>query len=350
MGDDFKNLVPSFIVHINGTRIPPQQEGSVKRIVVNERVDSPATCSLFLSDSTREWTDSEDYSEGSELKITLGYKDDVAEVFCGEITGVNPQFRENSDDLLVVKAKNKLHRLARGKKTCSFSEVTDADIIKEIVSAAQLDDDIDDIGQTQHIFTMQRNQTDYEYISMLARKHGCKIYIKNDTFYFKKADTAEEEEVIIEWGKTLLEFNVQSDTSEQLSSVEVRGWDNENGEAIVGTAELGDIKTPFGGEKTGGALVDEFFDGAKMILIDENVIDQQSADELAKDILNGNSMNYVTGSGKCEGNHKIKVGTIIELKELGGKFSGKYFVNSLKHVFNTNSGFITHFTVSRNAT
>jgi len=347
LGDDLKNLVPTCIIYMNGTRISGNQEASVKQVIINERVDTPSTCAVVLSDTSREWTDCEDFAEGSEIKISLGYKDNIEEVFAGDVVGINPQYRQNSDDLLIVKGKNALHRLVRAKKIFSFSEMTDTDIVKQIAGDAGLGDDIDDIG-VQHVFTMQRNLTDYEYVGQIARKYNCKLYIKDNTLYMKHAADAEAGDVVLEWGKSLLEFNVTSDTTNIVTEVEVRGWDNEKGEAIVGTAAIADVRKPFDGDTIGGTIVNDNFGAAKMILIDENVIDQDSADALALEVLTGNSMNYITGTAKTEGNNKLKVGTIVELKELGTRFSGKYFVNSIEHVFNAGSGYVTYFNVSRN--
>ena len=144
-------LTPCFILYLNGSRFTADQEYNVKHILIEERVDLPSSFSLTLSDPLREWTDSSDFSEGSEIKIMLGYKDDVEEVFCGDIISINPQFRMNSDDILVIKGSNTIHRLLRGKKTRSFSEMTDADIIKEIASECNLKDEIDDIGQHRNL-------------------------------------------------------------------------------------------------------------------------------------------------------------------------------------------------------
>ncbi|MBN2532181.1 MAG: phage late control D family protein [Spirochaetales bacterium] len=346
---EMKSLTPCFIVYLEGSRFTAEQEYAVKQIIVDERVDRPSLFSITMSDTLRQWTDSSDFSEGAEVKIMLGYKDDIEEVFSGEVVAINPQFRMKSDDILVIKGSNAIHRLLRGKKTRSFSEMTDADIIKEIVSECGLKDDIDDIG-VNHLFTMQHNQTNYDYLMSMARKYNCNMHVKDKTLMFKQPSDESNEEVIIEWGKTLLEFNVQADTSDLVSEVEVKGWDNEKGEAITGSATVDDIQKLFDRDVFGGSIVKENFGDSKMIILDNSILDQESADALALDIISKNSMNYIHGSGKVQGNYKIHAGMMIELKELGGRFSGKYYVESVKHIFDATAGYTTHFTVLKNAT
>ncbi len=346
---ELKNLVPGFVVYLNGSRFTAEQEMSVKQIVVEDRVDAISTFTLTLSDSSRQWTDSDDLAEGAKVKILIGYKDDVEEVANGEVTGINPQFRMNSDDVVMVRGCNLMHRLLRGKKTRSFNEMTDTDIIKQIADEAGVKVDVSGIG-IDHLFTMQHNQTNYDYLVAMVRKYDCKMYVKDDKLAIKKIGDESSDEVIIEWGKTLLEFGVQADTSSLLSEVEVRGWDNEKGEVIVGTAKTSDLKKIYDKSVFGGDIVKKNFGDAKMILVDNAITDQNGADALSLDIISNNSNMYVRGSGKAEGNNKIHAGMIIELKELGGRFSGKYFVESTRHVLDSSSGYNTYFTVARNAT
>jgi uncharacterized protein len=342
-------LTPCFVLYLNGTRFTAEQEYSVKQIVVEERVDLPSSFSITLSDNLRQWTDSEDLSEGAEVKIMLGYKDDIEEVFCGDIISINPQFRMNCDDVVVIKGQNGMHRLFRGKKTRSFIEMTDADIIKEIASECGLKDEIDDIG-IEHLFTMQNNMTNYDYLMAMARKYDCKMHVKEKTLVFKKIQDESSEEVIAEWGKTLLEFNVKADVNSLVSEVEVIGWNNEQGEAIVGTATVDDIPVLFDRDVYGGSIVKDNFGDAKMVIVDNAVIDQGGADTLALDIISKNAMDYVSGSGKVQGNYKINAGIMIELKELGTRFSGTYYVESVKHIFAAGIGYSTYFNVAKNAT
>ena len=342
-------LTPCFILYLNGSRFTADQEYNVKHILIEERVDLPSSFSLTLSDPLREWTDSSDFSEGSEIKIMLGYKDDVEEVFCGDIISINPQFRMNSDDILVIKGSNTIHRLLRGKKTRSFSEMTDADIIKEIASECNLKDEIDDIG-VDHLFTMQNNQTNYDYLSAMARKYNCKMHVKDKTLMFKKIQDESDDEVVIEWGKTLLEFNIQTDTSLLVTEVEVIGWNNEKGEAVIGSSTVDDIEKIFDRDVFGGVIVKENFGDTKMVVVDNSILDQGSADSLALDIISKNSMNYVRGTGKVQGDYKIHAGMMIELKECSTRFSGLYYVESAKHIFDSVRGYTTYFTVSKNAT
>ena len=346
---NIKNLVPNFIVYLNGSRFTADQEASVKQITVNNTVDSISSFSISMSDTSRQWTDSSDLEEGTQVKIMVGYKDDVGQIINGEITSINPQFRMNNDDIVIVRGCNIMHRLMRGKKTRSFNEKEDVDIVKQMLQECNVKGDVQDIG-SDHLFTMQHNQTDYEYLTAMIEKYDCRMYVDDKTLVIKKIVDAQTSDVVIEWGKSLLEFNIQTDTGLLLSEVEVRGWDNEKGEAVIGTSKAKDLKKVFDKNSFGGQIVDKSFGGAKTILVDNGILDQNGADELSLDIISNNSASYIHGIGKTEGNYKLNAGSIIEIKGLGTRFSGKYYIESVKHVFDTTAGYVTYFNVARNAT
>jgi phage protein D len=60
-------------------------------------------------------------------------------------------------------------------------------------------------------------------------------------------------------------------------------------------------------------------------------------------------VDFITGEGTAIGNTDIRAGRVIELRKLGQRFSGLYYVTSSTHRVDQN-GYITQFTVERNAT
>lgn len=341
------SLTPTFIIHLNGSRIPVELESSVLKIVAYDRVDLPGYFELHLSDSDRELTNGSDFTIGSEVKITMGYKDDVSEVLVGEITSLWPQFRRNSDDILIVKGHNPLLRLNRGKITKAYVEMNDADILTEIAGNSGLGTDIDSVG-SDRLFMVQNNQTNMDYLMQMAKKYDCRIWVEGGNLKFKKIQSGESTEVILEVGKTLLDFYPVMDTAELITKVEVRGWDNEAGEVVMGQAGVSDIESIIGGSTSGNQIVEDNFGDRVEQVTDTMIIDTDSADAQAKDLLTQNSMKFIKGYGNCEGDYNICAGKMIELKEVGGPFEGKYYTVGVKHIFNCVTGYSTYFEVVRN--
>lgn len=343
------SLTPTFIIHLNGSRIAVDLESSVLKIITYDRVDLPGSFEIQLSDSNKELINGSDFVIGSQIKITMGYKDDVCNIFTGEITSLISKIRRNADDVLIVKGFNSLLRLNKGKVTKAFLDMSDTDILTEIAESSGLNTDIELVG-SDRLFSTQYNISNMDYLLQMAKKYNCRIWVENGTLMFKKIISGDSADVILETGKTLLDFYPVMDTASLLTGVEIRSWDNKAGEQILGSAGVSDIVNIIGGTITGNKLVEDNFNCRIEQITDTTVLDINSADTMALDILTQNSMEFIKGHGNCEGNYNIFTGKMIELKEIGAPFNGKYYVVAVKHVFDCSTGFTTSFEVIRNGT
>ncbi|MCP4134559.1 MAG: phage late control D family protein [bacterium] len=342
-----EETTPDFAIYLNGTKLAQEQHVAVKSIVIIEIIDAPSIFMIRMADdSDRTLTDSTDWAEGTEVKIEIGYKDNISEIITGEITAIMPDFVKNSDSAVTFKGNSFLHRLDRGKKSQSFSEMTDGDIIKQLADTAEIEHDVADIG-VEKPFTLQRDMTDMDYIMSLAQSYSCRVWAEGKKMFVQPAGSNSDGDVVLEWGKTLLDFSPRLTCRKLIDEVEVRGSKNPH-EMLTGTATCADITFKIGDNTLGGEIAKDSFGTAKAIFIDPNIKDQNAADKAALEYITENSMRYMKASGKCSGNIKVKAGTMLELKALGEKFSGKYFVTSVKHNFIPLKGFETSFFVERN--
>ncbi|MCP4132327.1 MAG: hypothetical protein GY754_15250, partial [bacterium] len=206
--------------------------------------------------------------------------------------------------------------------------MTDADIIKQLADAAELEHDIEDIG-VEKPFTLQSGLTDIQYIMTIANSYNCRVWAEGKKLFVKPTEANSSGDVVLEWGKTLLDFDPRLTCRRLIDEVEVRGSKSPE-ETLVGKATCDDITFKIGDNVLGGDIAKENYGAAKAILLDANVKDQNAADKAALEYITANSMRYIKSTGRCAGNCKVKAGSMLELKALGEKFSGKYFVTSVK--------------------
>ncbi len=318
------------------------------KIVVNLRVNVPSKFILHLSDPTREWTSGEDFFVGTEIDIMMGYKDDYSQVMKGHVTGLDPHWSQNGPSTVDIIGHCGLVNLNFAKTMRSFNNRTDPEIVQEIVELNGLEvGEIDDFGYEHKFISFQR-LTDYEYLLQLAQKYDIYFWCEGRKFFCMKNPDRGDDEIILEAGKTLTQFKVDAESRMLASAYQVRSWDFKKWEAIVGDATCDDIEK-LGGKEAGGTVVEENFGEAKTVVIDNSVPDQKTAEEIAQAMLSKEMSRYVTGEGVTEGNAKILAGTTVTIKEMGEKFSGKYFVKFVRHEFDVLKGFSTEFYVTRNA-
>ncbi len=346
MADDNVTLTPTFIVYINGTRLGVDHEASVRQILVKDQLDAPSTCQIVLSDLDRKWADSPDFDMAQSVSVLLGFKDAVEEVFCGEITRGEIVLKKQADASVILDCCDKMHRLYRARKHRVFNEMTDGDILSEIAGEYGLAVEADDLS-LEHTIRVQEETTDYEFLRRLAGEYHYRFWIREDTLYMKR-ETGGGEDVVLEWGKTLLDFRSAWDTGKLITEVEVVGWDNMTGVGFSGIADQGAVTDRTGGGELGFSRVAELFGDRRVVVKDHGVRDQQSAEERAAALLSGSSYAYTRAQAVCEGDNRIRSGGTVEIKEASERFSGPYLVRRAVHNFHASSGYRTTCELERN--
>lgn len=132
--------------------------------------------------------------------------------------------------------------------------------------------------------------------------------------------------------KDITSFNVRVSSAEQVSSVEVRGWDYKTKKAIVSTKTDQTNAITSIGHGEGKKISTEFKTSPKMIVVDKPVFSTDEADTIAQALFNELSGEFVQADAKAIGNPDLRPGKKIELTDMG-KYSGSYYVTETRHIF-----------------
>lgn len=60
---------------------------------------------------------------GDRVEIQMGYEQQIKTLIVGEITGLEPEFSQDTTPILVVRGHDLGHRLLRGRHTRSFVQI-----------------------------------------------------------------------------------------------------------------------------------------------------------------------------------------------------------------------------------
>jgi uncharacterized protein len=339
--------IPQYKIKINNIQLEEDVIINIVEITVINKINAPSTCLVRINDTEMKFIDSKNFKEGSEIEVNLGFGNNTGKIFQGDLTGFTAKLSISGGCYLLLKGHGLLHRLNRAKKIRSFVKLTESDIIKKMAGESGMMPNVETFNSVFD-FKMQKDQTDFEYILTQAQLHNCIVYSDNKNFYFKNLNSRQENGIKLNFGIELLDFNIDLDTTKLVNEVEVRGWNVLKQEKIVGKATTSNVTKKIGGNKAGVDNVKSKFTNAKASFAKQEISDLNRAKDLAACYLTDNSLNYINATGKCIGNNKIKAGEIIEIAKIGEKYSGKYFVRKVKHVFNINSGYYTFVDLQRN--
>ena len=337
-----QELASQIYLSIGGAEVSKSDMQELVEVVVDQHVHLPDFFTLRLHDNELKLLDSGPFELTKEIMIESATADGTkVTLFKGEITALEPVFKEGMNAELVVQGYDKSHRLFRNTRSKAYLNKKDSDLADEIARAAGLQADVEQtVTVYEHIF--QHNQTDLSFLMQRAWRIGYECFVSDGKLVFRKPPTGDAA-LALTWGQELLAFRPRLTLAEQVDEVIVKGWDIEKKDAITGRASKGKLYPKVQEQKDGAAWAKAFGNG-KLVVVDQPVYNQAEADALAAARLDELSGAFIQAEGEAFRRPDIKAGQIIELKALGKRFSGKYLVTTAQHIYNA-SGLRTTFSV-----
>ncbi|MFB2971835.1 phage late control D family protein [Aerosakkonema sp. BLCC-F183] len=348
-----ESLVPKLNVLIKGNRLPMEANADLLSVTVSEDLDVPAMFTLNLANwnlvkNQITWVDSDLFDIGQLVEIQIGYGNNLKTLIVAEITGLEPEFSQTVSPTLVVRGYDLRHRLLRDCKTRSFAKMKDSDIANKIAGEKGLSCKVKDTSIKLE-YVLQANQTDLEFLQQRARRIGYEVAVEGKSLHFRSHQNNTQKILTLNRRDDLIEFSPRLSTMSQVGQIEVHSWDVKQKKALVGKAGAGDETTTMKGATSGPKNTNRAFGKASHIIINESVLSQAEAEQIAKGQYNDMALAYIMGEGICQGNPELQVGHTIEITGLGKRFSGLYYLTSVTHIYSQNLGYRTEFSVRRNA-
>ena len=246
------SLLSNFYLKLGGADAPEELMHDLVNVEVDDSLHIPDMFTLQVRDPKMKWVDSDQLKIGQEVEVLAspGGKAQPLRIIIGEITAAEPDYPYGQSPVLTVRGYDRAHRLHRGKKTRTFLQMTDSDIITKIAREYSLRPDVDSTTEVNE-YILQNNQTDFEFVTERARRIGFNFLIDDRALVFKKPSSIPSESVELEYGVSLRQFRPRLSTGSQFKEVVVKGWDPVNKREIIGHAG----PSGGGGDSGGGGLL-----------------------------------------------------------------------------------------------
>jgi phage protein D len=346
------NAVPDIAVLIDGTELSSAAYADLLDVEVQDDTEALSACTLSLAAWDDEqvalaYVDDATFAVGGELEVKLGYTDALESVFKGEITGLELELTSAQTPRFVVRGYDLRHRLLRGSRMRTFTNMKDSDIAAQVARENGLTADVTDSTVT-HEYVLQDGKSDLDFLRARAAQIGFEVVVSGKKLSFRPVDEGGRAAVVLATDADLTEASLRLTAREQVGAVEVRGWDPSGKQAIVGKAAAGQETSmgTSGGPKSG----DDAFGKATLSLVDHALAQQDAADRVALSVLEKLALGYVRAECSGPGRADLHAGLVVEIQGAGQRFSGTYYLTSVAHRFSTRDGFSTSFSGRRNAT
>lgn len=333
MPDD--TLINNLQLTLDGQIPPTGMLISIEQIVVETSLHLPSVATLVLHDPQLLWVDSALLLPGKALCVTSA---SGAALFDGEIVELDAEFSEEGQRV-IVRAFDRLHRLARGSHSRAFTQVTDSDLVKTCGGEVGLSVDAT-ATSGQHPYYIQANETNLAMLQRRAAANGYLLFVEGVKLCFKPPTSTGT--FALEWGLELSSFRPRLSSLGYLEKLSVRGWDMKTKKPVVGVAQASKLPPEV------GLSAQNFFGSIKPVdsHADLAIQTQQEAKQLAQGLIDTQASRFIEAEGVARGDARIKAGVSVKIQGVGSRFSGTYFVTSATHRIVPGHSYSTELSVS----
>jgi phage protein D len=349
MADDTSGLTESRPVIYVGGAEKPDLGGGLLSLSIYEQTTGLYRCEAKFSnwglkDGTTDFLyfDRQTLDFGKQFQIKLGK--DV--LFDGRIMGLEADYPEAGPSTLNVLAEDRFQDLRMTRRTRTFSDVSDADVMNQIANDHGLSPSVSVSGPTYKVLA-QVNQSDLAFLRERARAIDAEVWMDAKTLNVKARTARGGDALELNHGKELRMFRVLADLAMQRTSVAVNGWDVASKQALQYEATDSIISSELNGDQSGVSILQSKFGARKEALAHTVPLNSQEAQYEAETFFKLSARRFVVGRGVAETKAELRVGRYVKLKQLGPVFKGRYYLTEVKHLFDLAKGMRTEFTAER---
>ncbi|MER6101188.1 VgrG-related protein [Streptomyces sp. NPDC001832] len=348
-------VATALVVEFGGRPLPPKFVNTLVEGYVDDSRTLPDLFLLRFRDPDRVLLEQTGLKIGSEARLLARAGGDTAlkPLLKGVVTALEVELDETGT-FTVVRGLDESHRLFRGRRVASYQNMTLADICAQVAQRAGLKPGTVDVTGPVLEHIAQPNVTDWEFVRDLAEEAGAQAYVLDGQLHITRpaeasgapdgSARADRNPLVLEMGSNLLRCRAGVSCAEQVSEVEVRGWDIKTKQPLVGRAPAGKSATLELG--VSAAEVSAPFGEARFVVTDTAYGAQAQVDQAAKALAERIAGSFAELEAVIRGNPEVRAGSAVALNAVGAPFEGRYTVTSSRHVFDPVRGYETWLTVS----
>lgn len=336
---DTGKTVPEFAAKIGGVTINKGQNKGLEALVVEDHVDMMGCAQLTFNDKEIKW---DSFKFGDPVEVSFGDSADL--VFKGFLTGIRHQQANKGNHLVTVVALDETVKMGASRVTKVWEEMTDSDIVSQVISAAGLSPAVDSTSGS-NAYVLQRNESNLAFAKRLAARNGYLLMsnAKDGTIDFKKPQFGGSGKKIAKDSVLALDYSfTPTNVPPKMKTV---GWDYVAKEKVEGTAGSGDLLT-IGGGKNAVAETGQVWDSEGSFIGDVMVSNASVAKDIAVGELNRLARNFLRGTCRTIGSGELRAGTMVEFDGL--PLNPKAFILSSRHVITREDGYQTEVRFASN--
>lgn len=318
-------------------------------LTITEDIRGLARCEVTLnnwgpaSDSVAYlFFDRREIDFGGTLAVVLG--DDT--LFEGQVTAIGASYPAGAPPQMTLLVDDRLQGLRMTRRTRSFDNVSDGDVMRQVASDHGLQADVDLRGPT-HRALAQVNLSDLAFLQERARALDAELWVEGRKLRARAHGANSAAAVELARGAALWSFDVTADLAHQRSAVTASGWDVASKDVARHEATDSVIQGELGDDQSGASVLVSAFTARKDQIAHATPGDSDEARSLAEAAFRAMARRFVTGRGVAAPDARLRAGRKVKLTELGSLFDGTYLLTEVCFVYDLREGLRVEFEVDR---
>lgn len=327
----------------------------ILNLSIDEDLEAPAMFRLSLNeklDMTSQqfrWLDDPRITPGTQVIISCGYVSKIGKqaLIRGRIKALSPGFQSTGIPTLSVEGYDLSHDLQKTEGKLSYGEMTYSEIAEDIAKNNGLKSTgVESTKKKYPKVKRTKNEKDYAFLKRLAKDVGFECFVRGITLYFREPQDAQKGEITFEFRKNFISFSPRMSTSILVNEAQVTAWNEKEQKSISETATIKDIKSQVGIPGFDKMIEESQGKKVKARIEGRVVRSKEEAKTLAIAELRRRNNGFIQGTLECVGNPQLRPGMTINIKKVGQRFSGVYYITKAQHTIG-DGGYKTTLTVRR---
>lgn len=331
------------VITLDGTPLRDELLSLVEAVVVDTSLHVPDMLQVSLRDEARDVLQRLGVRIGSECVVTATRLGDGAqtELVKAEITSLERDVGPHGCTA-VLRGYDISHRLGRGRRTATYNDVTDADVVRQVAGRAGVAVGRVDATSTTHEHISQVNATDWEFLDTRARETGHEVVVVSGSLEWRRptesseapepSGSVDDEPVPLQLsaGSNLVSFRPRVTAGAQVDEVTVRSWDPETKAAVVGRSAATTVAASVA---LSPAQLAGAFGSAQHVCVTRPLASQPEADATAAALAESLASVHAEAEGVAVGDPRLRAGVAVSVGHAGWPFDGRYTLTSARHVY-----------------
>jgi Bacteriophage probable baseplate hub protein len=331
------------VFSVDGTDIPALGAALLELDVAGEE-GRPSRCTAAFGAplTGSDFIDRRQLDFGRRFKVSRS----GATLFDGVIVALGVRVTPAGPPLVQVVAEDALQRLADVRRTRTFTDLSDGDIMQRVAADHGLQA-IPELSGPTYASVSQLAMSDLDFLGERLRRLDAWMWADGTTLRARLRRIRPSGAFMATSGQNLREFAATADLRGQPTALSSAGWDVRSKTGIAATATVSALGAEGQGGDTAAAIVLQRSGERRDADAAPIASTGSEADALAQAAYRRGARRFVTGRGVADLDGRITAGATVTLQRLGASFSGAYLVTAMRHRYDARDGYRTEFTAER---